>query len=68
MLARLASDAGARDVRRSIDAFYLRILARYPTEAERKFWQEELGGGQFASRWQDFAWTLLSTSDFVANH
>jgi hypothetical protein len=68
VLARLASDAGAQDVRPTIDAFYLRILARYPTEAERKFWQKELEGGQFASRWQDFAWTLLSTRDFVANH
>jgi hypothetical protein len=67
-LARLAAEADAQEAGPTIDAFYLRILARGATPAERKFWQEELSGGQLASRWQDFAWSLLSTRDFVANH
>jgi hypothetical protein len=77
---KLASDAG--DLGRLLDAgpsvgelleeYYLRALGRFPTDEERRHWEEALsavhGADQRRAFWDDFLWGLLSCREFVTNH
>jgi hypothetical protein len=54
-----------------IEDFYLRALSRYPSEDERKYWEQELAGHdgrERALRLEDFVWSLLNCSEFTTNH
>jgi hypothetical protein len=55
-------------IRELIDEYYLRTLARRPSEAELMFWQRELAGAGRGKKCEDFAWSLLSCQEFVTNH
>ena len=55
-----------------VERFYLAALGRYPGDAERSFWKEQLGENAPASRQrellEDFVWSLLVCNEFVSNH
>jgi hypothetical protein len=53
---------------RVIEEYYLRTLSRLPTEDELTFWRGKLGGTSRHKKCEDFAWSLLSSREFVTNH
>ncbi len=53
-----------------IDEFYVRSLTRHPTPDELAYWLNELNVSDLAERnrrWEDFVWTLLSSTAFREN-
>jgi hypothetical protein len=60
--------AGSAADRTLIEEYYLRTLSRFPSDEERSFWQRELAAGDRSQKCEDFAWSLLSSREFVTNH
>ena len=55
-----------------LDAFYLAVLSRHPTETEQQFWEEHIDVSVSAdsqrSVLEDMVWSLLTCNEFVMNH
>lgn len=55
-----------------VEWFYRRALCRYPTEAERAFWQQQvsMAGDDDERReiLEDFVWSLLTCRETTTNH
>ncbi len=51
-----------------VDALYLNILSRYPTQSEREAAVRELASGNRSNKAEDLAWSLYNKVDFIFNY
>ena len=51
-----------------IDALFLNVLSRYPTDAERKLGNQQLAGTVRADGAENLLWSLYNKVDFVFNY
>ena len=64
---------GNKEVAARVEALYLRVLARKPSEAETKRTLEYIGdtvraGSKVEQAWEDVLFALLMTTEFATNH
>jgi hypothetical protein len=64
---------GNKDVSERVQALYLRVLSRKPSEAETKRTLEYIGdtvraGSKVEQAWEDVLFALLMTTEFATNH
>jgi hypothetical protein len=51
-----------------VDALFLTILSRYPTDREKRVALEALAGGDRRARVEDLQWALYNKVDFIFNY
>jgi hypothetical protein len=66
-VAGLAQEAGSSQ-RERVEQLYLRVLSRPPTSAERRAAKRHLRQHAGGAGYEDLAWALLASSEFLTNH
>jgi hypothetical protein len=63
----LLSGGSAKEI---AERLYLRILSRFPTEADVKAAEEHANAGASKGRdvWVDLAWALVNSPEFLLRH
>jgi hypothetical protein len=59
---------GEKDAASRVDRLYLTVLGRHPTEEEAAEAAAFGSRGKSGQGWEDLAWALLNSSEFMSNH